>query len=372
MATPLTGPTVSTVLPSTMRAVIIPEIGGPEVLRIAELPRPEPGPGEALVAVRTVGANRQDVFTMTGTANVRELRLPHVPGIDPSGVVVAIGEGVDSLAVGDRVLTKPAIACGRCRFCGAGEDDACAQLRNVGVHRPGGMAEYVAVPASNLFPIPGSLGYVQATAIAHSFPVALNLLTGRANLRPDDVVLVTGAAGAVGSAAVQLAKLHGSSVVAAVGGPDRVALVEPLGADLVVDYGANAAWADEVRTRYPDGVTLYVEPAGNPAVWSQAVRTLARRGRIAVCGAHAGPVVDLDLAWLFRTRATVLGCSGSTVAGVRRIVELAASGQLRPAVDSVRPLDDVTAAFARLLARQNRGKVVLEVSKDPSRTGTDR
>jgi NADPH:quinone reductase-like Zn-dependent oxidoreductase len=352
-----------------MRAIVITAIGGPEVLRLQEIARPDPGPGEALVAVRTVGANRQDVFTMTGTANTRELRLPHVPGIDPSGVIVALGPGVEGLAIGDRVLTKPAIACGSCQFCAAGEDDACANLRNVGVHRAGGMAEYVAVPATNLFRIPDLLAHAEATAIAHSFPVALNLL-GRAEVQPDDVVLVLGASGAVGSAAVQLAKLHGATVIAAVGGSDRLASVETVGADLVVDYGSDRRWAEGIRERFPNGATLVVDPAGNPDVWRGAVRVLARRGRIAVCGAHAGPVVELDLAWLFRTRATVIGCSGSTIGGVQRILELAAEGRLRPAIDSIRPLEEAEAAFVRLGARQNRGKVVLEVTKEPPLNGT--
>lgn len=351
-------------IPATMRAVVIPRLGGPEVLELVELPTPTPEKNEVLIEVRTVAANRQDVFTMTGTANVREMHLPHTPGIDPSGVVAALGSDVGGLQVGDRVLVKPAIACGSCSFCAAGEDDACARLQNVGVHRPGGMAEYVAVPATNVFPIPDSLGHAEATAIAHSFPVALHLLVGRAGIRPDDVVLVTGAAGAVGSAAVQLAKLRGATVVAAVGGPDRAEIVRGLGPDLVVDYGSRPSFAVDIRERFPDGVTLYVEPAGNPAIWSEAMKAVGRRGRIAVCGAHAGPRVELDLAWLFRNRVTVHGCSGSTIAGVREVIGIAAEGRLRPAIDSLRPLDDVRAAFERLQARENRGKVILEVSND--------
>jgi hypothetical protein len=151
-------------------------------------------------------------------------------------------------------------------------------------------------------------------------------------------------------------------VIAAVGGPDRLARVESLHADLVVDYGSDPGWPDTIRARFPDGVTLAVDPAGNPDVWQGTIRALGRRGRIAVCGAHAGPIVELDLAWLFRTRTTVIGCSGSTIAGVRQIVSLAGEGRVRPAIDSVRPLDDVHAAFGRLLARENRGKVVLEVT----------
>lgn len=351
-------------VPATMRAVVITSIGGPDRLELADVPTPSPEPDEVLIEVRTVAANRQDVFTMQGRANVRELRLPHTPGIDPAGVVVEVGAGVHGLRIGDRVLVKPAVACADCDSCRAGEDDACARLENVGVHRPGGMAEYVAVPVTNVFHIPDGFGYDEATAIAHSFPVALQLLTARAELRSDDVVLVTGAAGAIGSATVQLAKLHGATVVAAVGGPDRAAIARDLGADLVVDYGEEPAFAARIRDAFPDGVSLYVEPAGNPGVWAEAVKAVGRRGRIAVCGSHAGPRVDLDLSWLFRNRVTIYGCSGSTVAAVHRVLELAATGRLRPSIDSHRPLADVRAGFERLLARQNRGKVILEVSHD--------
>jgi acryloyl-coenzyme A reductase len=355
-------------IPTTMRAVVITAIGGPDVLEVVELPTPSPAANEVLIEVRTVAANRQDLFTMTGQANVRELRLPHTPGIDPAGVVAAVGDAVTNVAVGDRVVVKPAVACGRCEFCLAGEDDACARLENIGVHRPGGMAQYVVVPSSNVFHIPPNLGYGAATAIAHSFPVALHLLRARAQLRPDDVVLVTGAAGAIGSAAVQLAKLHGATVVAAVGGRDRAEIARQLGADLVVDYGARPAFSPEIRAAFPNGVSLYVEPAGNPAIWNEAVKAVGRRGRIAICGSHAGPRVELDLSWLFRNRVTIHGCSGSTIAAVGEVIELAAAGRIRPAIDSRQPLADVRSAFQRLLARENRGKVILDVSDDDGPT----
>jgi acryloyl-coenzyme A reductase len=348
-------------LPSTMRAVRITRLGGPEVLVLDSIPVPEPAAGEVLIEVHTVAANRQDVFTMHGKANMRELRLPHTPGIDPAGVVAALGDGVPDLRAGDRVVVKPAIACGNCSFCDAGEDDACQNLANVGVHRPGGMAEYVSVPRSNVFAIPDRLSDPEATASAHSFPVAL-LLLERAGLTPEDVVLVSGAAGAIGSATIQLAKLQGATVVAAVGGEDRAGIVRDLGADLVIDYGASPTWSGQVREAFPDGVSVYVEPAGNPAIWDEALKAVGRRGRVAVCGAHAGPIVSLDLAWLFRNRVTVLGCSGSTRASVARALDLLAEGALRPPVDSVRPIEEVRAAFERLIARQNRGKVVLQVA----------
>lgn len=354
-----------TALPATMRAVVLTALGGPDKLEETVVPRPEPAADEVLIEVRTVAANRQDVYTMSGWANRRApLTMPHVMGIDPAGVVAAVGTDVADLAPGDRVVVKPSISCGDCAFCLRGEDDACENLENVGVHRPGGMAEYVAVPQRNVFRIPAGITYAEATAISHSFPVALTMIRDRARVTADDIVLVTSAAGAVGAAAVQLARIAGARVIAAAGGADRAAYARSIGASDAIDYRANPSFGDEVLALAPGGVTVYVETAGNPAVWKEAVRTLARRGRIAVCGSHGGPIVELDLTWLFRTRATIVGSSGSSLAAYREVLRLAGEGRLEPNIHAVLPIDRVRDAFATLLERGNRGKVILEMSTD--------
>jgi NADPH:quinone reductase-like Zn-dependent oxidoreductase len=355
-----TGPTGR--IPDTMRAIAMTAFGGPDHLEEATLPVPRPGPGDVLIAVRTVAANRQDTFTMRAWAGRGPQSLPHVLGIDPAGVVAALGGDVDEFELGGRVVVKPSISCGTCRFCTSGEDDACANLRNVGVHRWGGMAEYVAVPRRNVFRIPESVSFAEATAISHSFPVALTMIRDRAGVTADDVVLVTGAAGAVASAAVQLARLNGARVIAAAGGPDRVARARELGAEDVIDYRAVPEFASEVRRLAPDGVTLYVETAGDPAIWAEALKALGRRARVTVCGSHGGQIVELDLNWLFRTRVSILGCSGSSLAAYRDVMELAGAGRIRANIHEVLPLARARDAFATLLGRGNRGKIILEVS----------
>lgn len=352
-------------IPTTMRAVALTAIGGPEHLEATTLPVPVPARDEVLVAVRTVAANRQDTYTMRGWANRGPLSLPHVLGIDPAGVVAGWGEAVEGFEVGQRVVVKPSISCGTCRLCLAGEDDACANLRNVGVHRWGGMAEYVAVPVRNVFTIPDGVSFAEASAMSHSFPVAMTMIRERAGLRADDTVLVTSAAGAVASAAVQLARIHGARVIAAAGGPERVARARELGglgADEVIDYRAVPAFAEEVMRLAPEGVSLYVETAGDPAIWKEALRTLGRKARVTVCGSHGGPIVELDLNWLFRTRIGVLGCSGSSLAAYRDVLELAGAGRLRANIHEVLPLERARDAFATLLGRGNRGKIILEVA----------
>ena len=346
-----------------MRAMAIMAVGGPQAIIETQVPVPAPAQDEVLIRVRTVAVNHQDLFTMSGRAHKANLAFPHVMGIDPSGVIVALGSSVTTLQIGQRVAVKPPIACGACDFCASGADDSCRYLHNVGVHRWGGHSEFVAVPQQSVFPIAEQLGHAEATAVAHSFPVAQQMFD-RVGLTADDTVLVAGASGAVGSAAVQLAKLSGAFVIGAAGSPDRASRASAAGADVTIDYTAEPAFSGRVREVAPEGVTVYLEPASNPRVWNEALKTLRNRARVVVCGSHAGPVVELNNNWLFRSRVAIFGSSGSTRVGMRRSLDLAASGEIRPLIDSVRPLSRIREAYADLKSRRSIGKVVLRVSDD--------
>lgn len=355
------------VVPTRMRAIVLTEVGGAQHLAEQVVDVPVPAPDEVLVRVATVAVNRQDVNLITGRIPTSHLVFPHVLGLDPAGVVVAHGDAVSSIEAGQRIVVRPPIACGECRACEAGEDDACEHISSIGIHRPGGMAEYVSVPAKNVAVIADDLTFAKATAVAHSFPVALTLLR-RAGLRSRETVLVSGAAGAVGSAAVQLARSQGASVVAAVSGSDGKtwlgALPQGLAPDLIVEYGDPVDFAGQVRERFPAGVDVYVETASEPTVWSEALRSVARRGRVAVIGSHGGPVVELNTNWLFRQRITIYGCSGSSTEAFRETVAMAGEGRIVPNIDSILPWEQAADAYRRLLSRQNQGKVVLRVAPD--------
>jgi NADPH:quinone reductase len=348
-----------------MRAVVLAQFGGLEHLTLSAVPRPKAGPGEVLIEVKTVAANRVDFDVVRHQGIGRRARAPHIMGIDPAGVIVEVGDRVENLVVGDRVVAKPSVSCGDCRFCLSGVDHACERLTNVGVDYAGGFADYTALPARTVFRIPNSLSFAEATAIAHSFPVALLMLDDRAKLRPDDVVLVTGAAGAIGSAAVQLALLRGARVIAAVGSPAKVEYARTLGAESVIDYGRTPEFAEEVkRLAGPMGVTLYVEPMGTPELWRQALKTLGRMGRAVVCSYHGGGAVELDLRWLYQNRLSILGSSGSSIAGFRQILELAGAARIHANIHAVLPLERYAEAYRLLHERLNTGKVVLRVAED--------
>jgi NADPH:quinone reductase-like Zn-dependent oxidoreductase len=229
------------------------------------------------------------------------------------------------------------------------------------------MAEFVSVPAGNVARIAAGLSFAEATAVAHSFPVALTLLR-RTSAVAGDTILVSGAGGAVGSATVQMARFIGARVIAAVGSPAGAdwlrSLPEANGPDAIVEYGPSSDLAAAVRDAAPDGVSLYVETASDPDVWDAALKTLARRARVAIIGAHAGPIVGLNTNWLFRQRVTIFGCSGSTVASFREAIELAGEGRIVPNIDSVQPLSEAGSAYTRLMQRKNQGKIVLRVADD--------
>lgn len=344
-----------------MKAIVLRTFGGPAAMEITDWPDPVPGDDQILIRVRAVSANRIDLDVSNGKGP-GQVRLPLIPGIDPAGEVAAMGAGAADFRPGERVVVKPSIPCRACRSCLQGEEHACPHSANVGVHLPGGFAEYVAVPARNVYRIPPALTFEEASALSHSFPVVLSMLS-EARFTPDDVVLVTGAAGAIGSAAVQVVRHFGARVIAATGSEEKARLALDLGAHAAVDYAADPRWGDAVRRVAGEGgVTLMIQTSGNSEVWQEAVRTIGRRARVVVCGSHGGEVVPLDLRWLFRQRITIMGSAGSTHAAFQEALRLAGETGLRPVIHRVLPLSALREAFGILERRENRGKVILRVA----------
>jgi NADPH:quinone reductase len=204
-----------------MKAVLLREFGGPDKLSYEDVSDPAPSLGEVLIRVSAVSINRSfDIGVRRGRYS-SDLRLPLVLGADPTGIVAARGPGVTFPNIGDRVAVMATIACGHCRLCRSGDPASCTDGRTVGVHRWGGYAEYVAVPASNLAVIPDALGFEDATVIARHGSAAYNFLVRRGGLKAGETALILGASGALGSFAVQIAKLTGARVIAAAGSDER-------------------------------------------------------------------------------------------------------------------------------------------------------
>lgn len=343
-----------------MRAAVLERFGGPDGYTVRDWPEPVPGPGEALVRVRAVCVNRTDVHVIERTNIGRFAEVPHIGGLDPAGVVVGLGEGASDLALGDRVVARPMIPDLACRFCRAGNEAGCERPKYIGVHRPGGFGELVALPARALFRIPDGIDETVASAAAHSIPVVLHLVEAVGQVTAGDSVLVIGAAGGLGSATVQLARSLGARVIAAGASDDRLAAALELGADAGVRSDDATGFAERVRALTDGrGVTVAVDNAGDPTLWPEIVGALDRGGRILTCGAHAGGRVTLDLSLFYRLQLRLLTASGSSADEFRRAMALVAMGTIRPLISGIRPIGDIRGAFGDLLARRNLGKLVL-------------
>ena len=206
-----------------MKAIVLKDREGPAI-EVAEVPVPTCGEFEILVAPEAASINHLDYEVILGRGVGAAAELPHILGCDPVGKVTEVGSGVEGFRIGERVAARPWVSCGNCAYCKSGEDNQCGNGQIFGVHRPGGMAELVAVPQRGAFRIPDSLQATTMAAQANSTPVAIQILS-TAETTNADTLLVLGAAGALGSALVQVGKFLGATVIAGASDPGTAALL---------------------------------------------------------------------------------------------------------------------------------------------------
>jgi NADPH:quinone reductase-like Zn-dependent oxidoreductase len=340
----------------TMRAAIFHEHGGPEVVRIEQVLRPDPGDGQVLVQVRAAAMNHLDLWVRRGIPI--ETTMPHIGGSDISGVIAEVGEGVDEARVGERVVINPSLWCGRCPQCARGEESMCARFRILGEHTDGGFAEFVLVDADHVYRIPDEMAFEEAAAIPISYMTAWRALVTRAALKPGEDVLVIGASGGTALAAVQIARLMGARVFAVTKGAEKVQRLRELGADVVYDR-AEIDWSKAVfKDTGKRGVDVVVENVGGPT-WAGSVRALANGGRLVTYGGTAGPKVELDLRSVFWRQIQVIGTTMASRGEFEDLLRVIFASRLKPIVDSVLPLDEARLAHERLEAGGQVGKIVL-------------
>jgi NADPH:quinone reductase-like Zn-dependent oxidoreductase len=333
-----------------MKAVVIREFGPPGVMRLEELPTPEPGPGEVVIRVHAVSVNRTlDLAVRAGTYAFRPA-LPHVLGVDPSGVVAAVGAGVAAPRLGDRVVTRQFLR----------PATAAAGPAILGVHGWGGYAEYVKVPAAATHPIPDGLDFVTATVVARHAPTALSMLRDVAKVAAGEWVLVMGASGGLGVAGIQVAKSLGAHVIAAAGADERVSAAMQFGADVGINYRSQDLTGEVRRVTGGRGVDLVFENVADPELFPRAFASLARQGRLVTAGAHGGGTVSLDVKSLYLNALTVIGSTGQvTPDDLTTTLTAAAERRHRVLIDRVLPLADAAEAHRLVADRSGTGKVVL-------------
>lgn len=342
-----------------MKAVIFRTHGGPETLSYEDLPIPTVGPGEVLVRVKACALNHLDIWIRQGNP-AYPIPFPHVSGSDAAGLVEQIGNGVEDIAVGQRVFISPGISCWKCEACLGGRDNLCRSYGLVGAKTHGGYAEFVKVPFRNVLPIPENLSFEQAAAFPLVSVTASHMLFALARLQHGETVLIMGAGSGVGTMAVQMAKLAGARVMTTVGSDDKIPKAVILGADAVINHSKEKVAERAKLLTEGRGVDVVIEHIG-PEVWDTCLNSLGRGGRLVTCGATTGGDVKLNLRYIFSHQLTIKGSYMGTRAELVKAAELMAQGRLISVIDRTFPLKEARAAQELMLSRRFFGKIVLTV-----------
>ena len=260
--------------------------GGPDVLEAREIADPAIAPDEALVRVRACGINHLDLWVRSGLRGL-DIQMPHILGNDVVGEIAAIGSAVRHLQTGDRTLVLPTLSCGTCPQCFSGDDNLCRQYDVIGRRRNGGYAELVSVPAVNCLPYPENLRWEEAAAVPLVFLTAWHMLVGNAKLRAGQTVLVMGAGSGVGSAAIQICKMLGATVITTAGNEQKLSKARELGADYTIDHYKQKISDEAKRITNRRGVDIVFEHVGT-ATWNECIKSLKYGGTLVTCGATTG------------------------------------------------------------------------------------
>lgn len=339
-----------------MRAAGFEACGGPEQIRGLEVPAPEPGPGEVRIEVRACGLNHFDLLVLRGPVPPAH-GFPFWGGADVAGTVGSVGPGVGSVEPGERVLLNPALWCGACEHCLAGDESLCQSFGILGDDRPGGFAEYVVVPERNVLPIPADLSFEAAAAVPLAFQTAWRALVTKGRVRPGEDVLIIGAGGGVATAAIQIARLAGARVIGITSSPEKMDRAIRLGADLCVNRRETDPWRAVKDITGGRGVDLVLDSVGQ-VTWGHALESLVKGGRLVTIGRTSGRFAETDVRLVFWNQLQILG---STMASRREFVEvmrLVFEGRLRAVIDEVLPLSEAAAGYRRLEAGGHFGKVL--------------
>jgi len=344
-----------------LRALTISAHGGTEQLEFrTDIPAPEVIPGTVRVRIQAAALNHLDVFMLAGLPGVN-ITPGWVMGADGSGIIDQIGEGVEGVSSGDRVVINGGISDRTCEFCKAGEQSLCVRFRLLGEHIPGTIAEYVVVPAQNVRKIPGSISIEEAAAFTLANLTAWRMVVSRANVGPTDEVLIWGIGGGVSQAALRIAKQRGARVWVTSGSDEKLEKARALGADETLNHRTTNV-GKEIRARTGKrGVSVVIDSIGRET-WERSLVALGRSGRLVTCGGTSGPMVETDIRRLFWNQWTIMGSTMGNDSEFDAVVKELEAGRLMPTIDSVYEIHSGRQAFERLASGEQFGKIVIKVA----------
>jgi NADPH:quinone reductase-like Zn-dependent oxidoreductase len=340
-----------------MKAARIHEHGGPEVLRIEDIPEPKLRADQVLVRVRACALNHLDLFVRAGIPGMK-FKMPHILGSDIAGEIVEVGELCERVKPGWRVMLSPGTSCRQCEACLTGNDNLCRRYTMFGYAIDGGDTELLAAPEYAAIQIPDDMSFEEAAAVPLVFLTAWHMLMGRARLQPGEDVLVLAASSGVGSAAIQIAKMFQCRVIATAGGEAKLAKARELGADHVIDHYAQDISAEVKKITGKRGVDVVIEHVG-VATWQKSLESLAPAGRLVTCGATTGYDARVDLRFLFSKQWSLLGSFMGTIGELHQVLKFVFRKQLKPVIDRVYPLEQIAEAHRYLENKEQFGKVIV-------------
>ncbi len=323
-----------------MKALVIERQGGPEGLVYREWPDPEVRPMDVLVRVRVCGLNHLDIFVRRGMPGF-PVPMPFISGGDIAGEVAAVGASVTRFAIGDRVVLNPVTPEGM-----------------LGEELPGGLAEFVRCPESHVIPIPDGVDMEQAACLPVAYGTARRMLLDRARLQDGETILVLGASGGVGNAAVQIARNLGATVIACAGSDEKCARLAEMGAHHTINYTIVDFSREAWRLSGKRGVDVVVNYTGGET-WVPSLKTLRKQGRLVTCGATAGFDPPTDLRYIWVRELSILGSNGWTTADIEALLDDVAAQRITPVISHRFALSEGRAAEEMMERRAMFGKVLV-------------
>ena len=324
-----------------MRAILCKELGPANTLVIDDILSPEPGKGQVKVRVKAAGLNFPDTLIIEGKYQIKP-ELPFSPGGEMAGEVLAVGEGVQRFKPGQRVM---------------------------GLTGYGAFAEEILVPENQLIPVPDGMNDHTAAAFSMVYGTSYHALKQRANIQPGETLLVLGASGGVGLAAVELGKAMGATVIAAASSAEKLAVAKEAGADDLINY-AEEDLKDALKQRYPKGVDVIYDPVGDKFT-EAAIRNMAWNGRLLIVGFAAGDIPKIPANLALLKGCSIIGVfwgaftqkePQTNIQNIMELMQLFNQGKINPRISQVFPFEEYEQALAALTSRTAKGKVVLDIA----------
>jgi zinc-binding alcohol dehydrogenase/oxidoreductase len=332
-----------------MKAIVLRQLGGPEQLHLEEIPTPEPGPGEVLVALKAAALNRRDILIRSWPHMVD--MMPFIPGSDGAGVIAATGTGVNHLKEGDEVVIYPSL------WWGIFESHPSENFQILGGPTNGTYAQFIRIPAENVFPKPAHLSFEEAAAFPLVTLTAWRALISKAQVKPGERVLIPGAGSGVATFALQIARLAGAQIYVTSHSDQKLQRAMDLGADGAVNY-TQPDWPDEIRRISQGGFEVVIDSVG-AATFNPALDLLVPGGRMITFGSTSGTDASLEIRQLYRKQISLMGTTMGSPQEFAQVLTAVNSGKIKPVIDSTFPLGEASAAHRRLEDQEQFGKVIL-------------